>query len=116
MRIAITGAIFCICFFMPQQIAAAKLTINISNQEKPGVSYLLALFIISSCGGGGGSTSEPDQPDPDPTPNSSVPSCSDYFIECLNEYGFFKGIFFGFKRIIKCHPIKFLGGSSGTCL
>ena len=43
------------------------------------LSYLLALFIISSCGGGGGgSTSESDQPDPDPTPNSSVPSCSDY--------------------------------------
>ena len=40
MRIAITGAIFCICFFMPQQIAAAKLTINISNQEKPGVLFL----------------------------------------------------------------------------
>ena len=45
-----------------------------------------------------------------------LPSCSDYFIECLNEYGFFKGIFFGFKRIIKCHPIKFLGGSSGLDL
>ena len=40
MRIAITGAIFCIYFFMPQQIAAAKLTINISNQEKPGVLFL----------------------------------------------------------------------------
>ena len=41
------------------------------------------------------------------------PSCSDYFIECLNEHGFFKGIFLGLKRIFKCHPIKFLGGSSG---
>ena len=45
-----------------------------------------------------------------------LPSCSDYFIECLNEYGFFKGTSFGFKRIIKCHPIKFLGGSSGLDL
>ena len=42
-----------------------------------------------------------------------LPSCSDYFIECLNNYGFFKGIFLGLKRITKCHPIKFLGGSSG---
>ena len=42
-----------------------------------------------------------------------LPSCSEYLIDCLNEYGFLKGIFFGFKRIIKCHPIKFLGGSSG---
>ena len=45
-----------------------------------------------------------------------LPSCSDYFIECLNEYGFQKGVFFGFKRIIKCHPIKFLGGGSGLDL
>ena len=45
-----------------------------------------------------------------------LPTCSDYFIECLNEYGFFKGLFYGFKRIIKCHPIKFLGGSSGLDL
>jgi|TARA_B100001093_G_scaffold44266_1_gene37462 putative membrane protein insertion efficiency factor len=45
-----------------------------------------------------------------------LPSCSDYFIECLNEYGLFKGILFGFKRIIKCHPFKFLGGSSGLDL
>tara|TARA_B100000902_G_scaffold382457_1_gene420134 strand:- start:76 stop:333 length:258 start_codon:yes stop_codon:yes gene_type:complete len=45
-----------------------------------------------------------------------LPTCSDYFIECLNEYGFFKGVTFGFKRIIKCHPVKFLGGSSGLDL
>ena len=45
-----------------------------------------------------------------------LPSCSDYSIECLNEHGFFKGIFLGLKRILKCHPIKFLGGSSGLDL
>ena len=45
-----------------------------------------------------------------------LPTCSDYFIECLNEFGFFKGINFGLKRIIKCHPIKILGGSSGLDL
>ena len=45
-----------------------------------------------------------------------LPSCSDYCIESLNEHGFFKGVFFGLKRIIKCHPIKFLGGSSGLDL
>ena len=45
-----------------------------------------------------------------------LPSCSDYFIESLIEHGFFKGFLFGFKRIIKCHPIKFLGGSSGLDL
>ena len=42
-----------------------------------------------------------------------LPTCSDYMIDCLNEYGFFKGSYLGLKRIVKCHPIKFLGGSSG---
>ena len=45
-----------------------------------------------------------------------LPSCSDYFIECLNDYGFFKGTYLGLKRITKCHPIKFLGGGSGLDL
>ena len=45
-----------------------------------------------------------------------LPSCSDYCIESLNEHGFFKGGLIGFKRIIKCHPIKFLGGNSGLDL
>ena len=45
-----------------------------------------------------------------------LPSCSDYFIECLKEHGFYKGMFFGVRRIIKCHPVKFLGGSSGLDL
>ena len=45
-----------------------------------------------------------------------LPSCSDYFIECLNKFGFLRGILFGLKRIIKCHPIKFLGGGSGLDL
>ena len=45
-----------------------------------------------------------------------LPSCSDYCIECLKEHGFIKGLYFSFKRIIKCHPIKFLGGNSGLDL
>ena len=45
-----------------------------------------------------------------------LPTCSDYFIECLNEFGLIKGTFIGLKRITKCHPIKFLGGSSGLDL
>ena len=45
-----------------------------------------------------------------------LPTCSDYCIECLKEHGFFKGVFLSFKRIIKCHPIKFLGGNSGLDL
>ena len=42
-----------------------------------------------------------------------LPTCSDYFIDCLNEFGFFKGFFLGLKRVLSCHPIKFLGGGQG---
>tara|TARA_Y100000590_G_scaffold357535_1_gene412384 strand:+ start:2687 stop:2929 length:243 start_codon:yes stop_codon:yes gene_type:complete len=42
-----------------------------------------------------------------------IPTCSDYFIESLNEHGFIKGLLNGFKRLLTCHPIKFLGGGSG---
>ena len=42
-----------------------------------------------------------------------LPTCSEYFIDSLNEYGVLKGILIGIKRILKCHPIKFLGGGEG---
>ena len=42
-----------------------------------------------------------------------LPTCSDYFIDCLNEFGFIKGSYMGTKRLLSCHPIKFLGGGDG---
>tara|TARA_B100001996_G_scaffold205819_1_gene157708 strand:+ start:1704 stop:1940 length:237 start_codon:yes stop_codon:yes gene_type:complete len=42
-----------------------------------------------------------------------LPTCSEYFIECLKEFGFLKGLTKGTKRILSCHPIKFLGGGKG---
>ena len=42
-----------------------------------------------------------------------LPTCSQYFIDSLNEYGVLKGILMGTKRILKCHPVKFLGGGEG---
>ncbi len=42
-----------------------------------------------------------------------LPTCSEYFIDSLNEFGVFKGILKGIKRILSCHPIKFLGGGEG---
>ena len=42
-----------------------------------------------------------------------LPTCSDYFIDSLEEYGVFKGIIKGSKRILSCHPIKLLGGGEG---
>jgi len=42
-----------------------------------------------------------------------LPTCSEYFIDCLNLNGPFRGSVLGIKRILRCHPIKFLGGKSG---
>ena len=42
-----------------------------------------------------------------------MPTCSEYFIDSLNEHGVVKGIIKGTKRIFSCHPIKFLGGGEG---
>ena len=42
-----------------------------------------------------------------------LPYCSEYFIESLETHGLIKGLPLGLKRISKCHPVKFLGGSSG---
>ena len=41
------------------------------------------------------------------------PTCSDYSIESLKTFGFFKGIYKSVKRILSCHPIKSLGGGEG---
>ena len=41
------------------------------------------------------------------------PTCSEYSIEAIENYGFFKGLFISLKRIFSCHPIKFLGGGEG---
>ena len=45
-----------------------------------------------------------------------LPTCSDYFVESLKCHGVSKGLYLGFRRILKCHPIKILGGKSGIDL
>tara|TARA_B100001175_G_C18893919_1_gene350082 strand:+ start:197 stop:445 length:249 start_codon:yes stop_codon:yes gene_type:complete len=42
-----------------------------------------------------------------------LPSCSEYFIESVEKFGVVKGSLKGIKRILSCHPIKFLGGGDG---
>ena len=42
-----------------------------------------------------------------------LPTCSEYSIDALKTFGFFKGLFISIKRILSCHPIKFLGGGEG---
>ena len=34
------------------------------------------------------------------------PNCSDYSIEALRTYGFFKGLLMIIKRVLSCHPFK----------
>ncbi len=42
-----------------------------------------------------------------------LPTCSEYAIDCLKTYGLIKGTVKSIKRILSCHPIKFLGGGEG---
>ena len=55
--------------------------------------YLISPFLISNC--------------------RYLPTCSEYFIDCVKLNGTLKGTLLGIKRILKCHPVKFLGGGSG---
>ena len=41
------------------------------------------------------------------------PTCSEYSVEALKTFGLVKGTFMSLKRILSCHPIKFLGGGDG---
>ena len=42
-----------------------------------------------------------------------LPTCSEYSIEALKNFGFLKGSYMSIKRILSCHHIKFLGGGEG---
>ena len=42
-----------------------------------------------------------------------LPTCSEYFEDCIKINGPAKGTYLGLKRVFKCHPIKFLGGGEG---
>lgn len=33
-----------------------------------------------------------------------TPTCSSYMVEALKEWGIFKGLYLGTKRIIRCNP------------
>ena len=37
-----------------------------------------------------------------------VPTCSDYAIQSIEQKGIIRGLYYSFKRILKCHPF---GGS-----
>ena len=45
-----------------------------------------------------------------------LPTCSEYCVTSLKEHGLIKGGAYSLKRIIRCHPVKVLGGSDGIDL
>ena len=42
-----------------------------------------------------------------------APSCSVYALEALSHHGPIKGSWLTLRRLARCHPIRWLGGSSG---
>lgn len=41
------------------------------------------------------------------------PTCSTYGLEAIDKHGVFKGGWLTLKRLAKCHPVTWLGGSHG---
>jgi putative membrane protein insertion efficiency factor len=41
------------------------------------------------------------------------PTCSAYALEALHAHGPVRGLYLAARRILRCHPITWLGGSSG---
>ena len=70
-----------------------KILVNILNKLIKGYKFILSPLFGQSC--------------------RYLPTCSDYAIESLKEFGLAKGLFMSIKRILSCHPIKFLGGGEG---
>ena len=45
-----------------------------------------------------------------------LPTCSEYCSTSLKDHGLIKGGAYSLKRIMRCHPIKTLGGAEGIDL
>ena len=41
------------------------------------------------------------------------PTCSAYAIEALERHGFLRGSALAIGRLLRCHPVKWLGGGEG---
>lgn len=41
------------------------------------------------------------------------PTCSRYALEAIETHGALKGLWLGVRRLLRCHPITWLGGGAG---
>jgi putative membrane protein insertion efficiency factor len=41
------------------------------------------------------------------------PTCSEYALEALAAHGPVRGLYLAARRLLRCHPFTWLGGSSG---
>jgi uncharacterized protein len=41
------------------------------------------------------------------------PSCSAYALEALEQHGPIRGLLMAIGRLLRCHPVRFLGGGEG---
>ena len=46
-------------------------------------------------------------------PGAFTPTCSAYALDAIAEHGVAKGLVLALRRLGRCHPISWLGGSSG---
>jgi putative membrane protein insertion efficiency factor len=42
-----------------------------------------------------------------------VPTCSAYALEAIESHGALRGSWLAMRRVLRCHPVRWLGGSSG---
>jgi uncharacterized protein len=42
-----------------------------------------------------------------------MPTCSEYAVDALTLHGPVKGSWLTARRLLRCHPVKWLGGASG---
>ncbi|HEY1961040.1 MAG TPA: membrane protein insertion efficiency factor YidD [Rhizomicrobium sp.] len=42
-----------------------------------------------------------------------MPTCSEYAVDALTLHGPVKGSWLAARRVLRCHPVKSLGGASG---
>ena len=75
--------------YLPRRLAVALLSAPIHAYR-----YLLSPMLPPSC--------------------RFAPTCSAYALEALAVHGPLRGSWLALRRLSRCHPIAFLGGSSGV--